>query len=287
MAVAVSDEALCRSCGEQGTDRFLGLQALWRCGSCGLAWRAAREDGPASDLYGVDFFSSGSYYSSYFARAPQWRHEARLRLRWLLGFETAGRLFEAGSGGGYFIEAAAAAGIEAVGLEPADDGARYAREVLAVDVRTGTFEETALPGAFDAVCAFHVLEHVEDPWTFLVKARDLLRPGGFLFLEVPNIDSRRALRDRARWYNLAPDHHLWHFSPTTLARLVERSGFVVVARDTVFPRHYFRARRLLTRSGLANAVSDWRCNPRPARSHPTDADHLRLVARRPPAVLAG
>lgn len=264
---------LCSS--ESVSAAFPGYERVVRCGACGVGWTVGGGEPPPT--YDEGFFG-GDYYTAYFARAGQWRHEARLRLRWLLGATRPSTLLEVGCGGGYFLEAARAAGIAVRGVEPAADGAEHARARLDLDVTTGRFEDVPLRGPFDAVCAFHVLEHVHDPAAFLAHARGLLAAGGLLALEVPNLDSARARRDRERWFNLVPDYHLWHFSPASLPRLVERAGFGAPQLDTAFPRHYLRLRRALSRSGLRALLADLRAAPTPHRTHPVAGDYLRLLA---------
>jgi 2-polyprenyl-3-methyl-5-hydroxy-6-metoxy-1,4-benzoquinol methylase len=255
---------------------YAEVPSLERCDSCGLVW--LRERASESQYEGA-FLTDSGYYAAYFARAGQWRHEARLRLEWLLQHARPSSLLEVGAAGGFFAEAARGAGIDVLGIEPSADGSRFARDELGVPVLTGTFEDVDLTGPFDAVCAFHVLEHVQDPQSFVARARDLLSTGGWLALEVPNIDSARAHRDGPGWFNLVPEYHRWHFSPQTLARLVEGAGLVVESVDTVFPRHYFRLRRIATMPGLRSIMADVRCNPTPRRTHPTAGDYLRLLAR--------
>ena len=257
------------------SDAFPGFDVVVRCGGCEVAWTAGAD--AASPTYDEGFFG-GDYYTGYFDRADQWRHEARLRLRWLLQAGRPLSLAEIGCGGGFFLEAARAHGIAVRGVEPAADGAEHARSSLGLDVTTGRFEDVDLRGPFDAVCAFHVLEHVDDPVTFLERSRGLLAANGVLGLEVPNLDSARARRDRDRWFNLVPDFHLWHFSPASLLRLVTSSGFRPLSVDTAFPRHYFRVRRLASRSALRALTADLRAAPIPARTHARAGDYLRLLA---------
>jgi SAM-dependent methyltransferase len=267
----------CPLCASTRTARAYSEHPLLeRCGACGLVWR---REPPVRGLYDESFFTESGYYAAYFERAAQWRHEARLRLAWALQFRRPARLLEVGSAGGFFLEAARRAGIDVLGIEPSEDGARFARDQLGVPVLTGSFEEVEIAESFDAVCAFHVLEHVHQPHDFLARARASLTPDGQLALEVPNIESARAHQDGAHWFNLVPDYHRWHFSPTTLARLVEGAGFAVESVDTVYPRHYFRLRRIFTVSGLRTILADVRCNPTPHRAHPTAGDYLRLLAR--------
>lgn len=73
------------------------------------------------------------------------------------------------------------------------------------------------------VCAFHVIEHIQDPLPFLTQARAALVEGGVLYLETPNI---LAIQQR----QLAESHTIL-YSPRTLAALVCRAGFRVLHLD--------------------------------------------------------
>jgi SAM-dependent methyltransferase len=264
-------------CGSSGTRlAFEGL-TLRQCDSCGLVWRPERDH--SALLYEGAFLGESGYYDSYFQRAAQWRHEARVRLNWLLAQTAPKSLLEVGCAGGFFLDTARATGIRTEGIEPSDDGSRFAREQLNLSVTTGTLEEVTPAGRFDTVCAFHVLEHVVDPWAFLDRTKDVLIPDGHLAIEVPNITSARARRDGPRWFNLAPEHHCWHFSPATITRLLRDAGFTVLRWDTIFPRAYFRIRHVFSRSDFSAFLADIRCTPLAFRAPPDAGDYLRVFAR--------
>ena len=82
---------------------------------------------------------------------------------------------------------------------------------------------------FDLIRLNHVLEHTQDPLNELKICRNLLAPGGILYLSVPNItgmsphlknlQSRLHLKSN-RWRHYAAMHHLFFFSPDTLRGLV-------------------------------------------------------------------
>jgi SAM-dependent methyltransferase len=133
----------------------------------------------------------------------------------------------------------------------------------------------------DAVCGFHVLEHTDDPREFLASAQAALVPGGWLALEVPNIDSHAARRQGGSWPSLLLEYHRWHFSPLTLLRLVESSGFLVRKCDTVFARYYARPLRQLCPSGLATLVADWRVAKSPRVAHSRWGENIRLLVQLP------
>ena len=63
-----------------------------------------------------------------------------------------------------------------------------------------------LQGGFDLVTMWDVLEHVTHPVEFLSMAACLLRPGGYVVLNVPRIDSPAARLLGRRWPVLLAEH---------------------------------------------------------------------------------
>jgi SAM-dependent methyltransferase len=81
-----------------------------------------------------------------------------------------------------------------------------------------------LASTFDVVTAVEMLEHTLDPVAVLREIRDLLKPGGVLFLTTGNSEPHGP--DLSRWsYTSVCDVHVGFFEPTTLARALERAGF--------------------------------------------------------------
>ncbi|MDB6034711.1 MAG: Methyltransferase type 12 [Verrucomicrobiales bacterium] len=88
------------------------------------------------------------------------------------------------------------------------------------------------PNGFDAICFWAVLEHLADPQRFLMKASELLKPGGYCFILVPNLKSLAIRLLGPRYRYVMPDH-LNYFDARTLAKLVLQSGtFEIVAAGT-------------------------------------------------------
>ncbi|HLC41733.1 MAG TPA: class I SAM-dependent methyltransferase, partial [Methylomirabilota bacterium] len=98
-----------------------------------------------------------------------------------------------------------------------------------LDVAQGDLMEAQFePASFDLIRMSHVLEHFRDPLASLKRAHDLLRPGGILFLETPNIrcwDFRLLGR---YWGALHFPRHITLFSERTIRRAAEQVGFRVV-----------------------------------------------------------
>lgn len=111
------------------------------------------------------------------------------------------------------------------GLEPTVGAAQQARRATHADIRCTTLEDAGLPtDHFALVILNQVLEHVPSPATTLAAIRSHLRPGGQLYLTVPNFGSTEARLFGPAWEGLQVPEHLHHFTEASLRRLVEDSG---------------------------------------------------------------
>lgn len=137
------------------------------------------------------------------------------------------RLAEVGSGTGHFLEAAAKRGIDVKGFDLSDHRTRATHANL--EVSAEPFEALG-SSAWDAVAAFHVLEHCPDPLKAVRSIIASLRPGGLGFVEVPGI-----IEKTPPIPSMIDPRHQWYFSETTLRRLIEHAGGEVVRLSRVGP----------------------------------------------------
>ena len=232
-------------------------------------------------LYGDAYFESYSG-GDYLAREERRRHESRVRLDLLATvLPPPARVLEVGAAAGFFLDEARRRGYAGEGIEPNAAMAAHARDGLSLDIRTGTLQEQELErGAFDAACAFHVLEHVADPLAALSGLRAALRAGGYVFIEVPNADSAAARRQGAAWAPLDLPHHLGHFGPSSLRALLARAGFEVARVDTI-PFAVYGASSRLGVLVLSSAEALRARAALPPGPHPHGHQLLRALARAP------
>jgi SAM-dependent methyltransferase len=119
-------------------------------------------------------------------------------------------------------------------VEPDSRAANFARSHYRLDVRASTLEDAGYdPGTFDAVVMLHVIEHLDDPAGTVEAIARVLRPRGFLVVETPVYDTLmyRVLGRRER--SLSCDGHIVFYTGRTLAALLERCGFEIVAQRRV------------------------------------------------------
>src|SRR3990167_3619825 len=83
----------------------------------------------------------------------------------------------------------------------------------------------------DVISFWHVLEHVEKPEEYLDAARNNLKKGGKIIIGVPNIDSFEFKFSKQYWFHLQPQFHLWHYSPSSLKKLLQKSKFKINTID--------------------------------------------------------
>ncbi len=112
------------------------------------------------------------------------------------------------------------------GVEPSEFAARYARDQLGLDVRTGDLFAVG-GGEFDAVVMGDVIEHLPDPGKALEHVASLLAPDGVLALALPDAGSRLARMLGRRWWSVIPTH-VQYFTRRSLRSLLEDRGFTVL-----------------------------------------------------------
>lgn len=113
-------------------------------------------------------------------------------------------------------------GCRGIGVEPGDAYRGYSQELGFVVHETLEDLEDNLFNMFDLVSLVHVLEHVPNPVTYLSTLRKKwLKSGGWLLVEVPNLYAHDC-------FEVA---HLVAYSPHTLAQMLQKAGFEIIATD--------------------------------------------------------
>lgn len=181
------------------------------CESCGHGYLW-----PAPEIDDIAAHYPSGYDSGRTLEDPTYRRRINRQLEFI--GPPSGRLLDWGAANGMFLDVADRAGWEAVGFEP------YQRISGSHPDVVRSLDE--LPSSlFDAVCAWHVIEHSIDPVADLLKARQFLAPGGFLFVSLPNFDSLWARGLKAE----DVPRHLQFFTQQSLERAANEAGFDVVA----------------------------------------------------------
>lgn len=227
---------LCEGTRFTPTFFFLGQKSV-RCDNCGLEF-VERKPPDSMDVL-VDWYNQDS---SIEFMEKEWHCDrvfndriARLRETFKeagRSFPGAGsRAFEIGCAEGHLLKYLQEQGARVEGIETGAKLVDYCRDRFGLSVDRSTVREwSPESGAYDFVLAYHVLEHLEKPSELFRKAYDALKPGGFLFIEVPTPDLPEC-RILDRWDELhgyGNLGHLHYFTPKTLPKYFEKYGFKLV-----------------------------------------------------------
>lgn len=138
-----------------------------------------------------------------------------------------GRLLDIGTAAGAFLAAARARGWDTEGCEPNKWVARWGSAHFGVTIREGSvFDQGYAEGTFDVVTLWDVIEHTLNPREMLEHCHRLLKPGGILVVNYPDIGSSIARALGRRWLFLT-SVHLYYFDRTTIERMLVTTGFRV------------------------------------------------------------
>lgn len=138
-----------------------------------------------------------------------------------------GKLLEIGSGTGAFASEMKSRGWAVIGLEPDERARQNALELYHLSLQPVEDLYSLLPGTYDAIVLWHVLEHVHDLHDYMKKFRELLTPDGVLIIAVPNYTSTDAKIYKECWAAYDVPRHLYHFSPGAMKKLVEKHGMFI------------------------------------------------------------
>jgi 2-polyprenyl-3-methyl-5-hydroxy-6-metoxy-1,4-benzoquinol methylase len=137
------------------------------------------------------------------------------------------RLLDVGCHIGVMVELAKQSGWDAWGVEPSTWAADQAR-ARGLHVITGTMAEAGLEdNYFDVVTMWDVIEHLTDPAAEIKQVQRVLKRDGIFAVHTIDIESWFARMLGKRWPWLM-EMHLYYFSPRTLGRMLEQTGFQVI-----------------------------------------------------------
>ncbi len=151
----------------------------------------------------------------------------RQKLKLVRQYVQKGSILDVGCGAGYFLDACRNAGFDVSGIEPDNSTRNTATEKFKLDIFSEDMLDHFEADFFDLISMWHVLEHVPDPDKRLHQLHRILKPGGMLFIAVPNRSSYDARHYGAYWAGYDVPRHLWHFSPHEITTIAEKSGFTM------------------------------------------------------------
>ncbi|MGD0962241.1 MAG: class I SAM-dependent methyltransferase [Methylomonas sp.] len=202
-------------------------------------FRRALSNGYRNWRYGTNY-SPATWLGVVFAYLTCARVSIDRAFRYLPKAKKEARVLDVGFGSGSFLRYAKDAGWMAAGVDT-DPQVIEAAKSWGCQVRQGGIEAFADEEAsFDLITMNHVIEHLHEPRKTLDQVFKLLKPGGKLWLETPNITSFSHEYYGRNWRGLEPPRHLIIFNAKALTQMLAECGFISIQfksqpfTDTIF-----------------------------------------------------
>lgn len=207
---------------------------IYICTNCKLVFTNLQPDqNELLEKYGSDYYSHWITPKQQLRRQKLWQNRVKVVKRVM----PSGKLLDVGCGEGLFLWCAKQSGYDVSGIEVSEFAVKYAEEKFGLSIYNTTLENSNFSdNSFDIITFWHTLEHLSHPEITLKKAYHLLKPGGHLFVAVPNIHDiigQKFYRLINGYYfqiytSDSKEPHLYHFSYITLKLLLEKNNFRVV-----------------------------------------------------------
>jgi 2-polyprenyl-3-methyl-5-hydroxy-6-metoxy-1,4-benzoquinol methylase len=155
--------------------------------------------------------------------------EAQRRLKTLSSIlQPSMSVLEVGSSTGFLLDAVAPQVASVTGVEP---GRLYGDYANSRGIKTHADLSALADTEFDLILVYYVVEHLQKPVEHLDAFRRMLRPGGTIAIEVPNVDDALV-----RFYQLDSfdefywqKAHYFYYSRQTLTDVLTRAGYVDIS----------------------------------------------------------
>jgi SAM-dependent methyltransferase len=134
-------------------------------------------------------------------------------------------ILDYGTGTGTFVGACLDKQWNALGVEPSNEARKAASEKVKSSIHQNLANITQRE--FDVITLWHVLEHIPNLRETLKDLVGKLKPGGYLFIAVPNKNSHDAKVFGDYWAGYDVPRHLWHFSQDNIKALATAEGLTL------------------------------------------------------------
>ncbi|OFY64933.1 MAG: hypothetical protein A3H98_04305 [Bacteroidetes bacterium RIFCSPLOWO2_02_FULL_36_8] len=162
------------------------------------------------------------------------RITVKSKIRLLNRYSPKGKLLDFGAGTGFFVKNAMVNHWSAVGIEPEEKARIIAKEKNGVTIFKPDEMDTLEKEKFQVITLWHVLEHVVNLHETIEKFHNLLKPGGWLFIAVPNHLSWDSKVYERYWAAWDVPRHLWHFNPIAMRLLMAKHNFYIINKHPLW-----------------------------------------------------
>ena len=205
---------------------------IQRCQDCGfglttpvLSEEKIKQYYP-STYHGDTVQTIEAFLSGELQRSRSWKGEKE-KVDLVQRFVDKGRILDVGCADGKFLWALDPEKWDRTGVGFAEHTVRLVNDKIPdlTLIEGDLFSDKLSENSFDVITFWHVLEHLPQPRAVLERTHKLLRPGGWLFISLPNFDSLQARLFQRHWYAFDDvPRHLYHFAPRPLELLLKENG---------------------------------------------------------------
>ncbi len=251
----MAESKSCPYCGEPQTAPAGPEGTLFRCRNCGLIGRMRAREGILR-YYEERYFEDHAQDQLSGERSGIYEHILNR-----LEPAGSGSLLDVGCGCGFFLKAAAKRGWRVTGIDPSEQSVRFARDLLGDAVHEKTLNAFAVQEPYDVITLINVLDHSLHPWKDLHRIMDLLKPGGIVFIRIPNGRLHFLLLQWLQWIGGKPlasrllVFHEYSMAPGFVRRLLAETGFKNITMSNAALTGPENPRGRLSISVLKKAVS--------------------------------
>lgn len=196
---------------------------LLKCKMCKLIYQTPRKRNEYLDNQYINNVSSrADYYESTFIFDKLTFRKRLLKVLKLININPEGKkILDIGCNIGSFLSAAKELGFSPTGIEPNPAAAQYCKE-RNYDIINSFFDPNVLTGKegfFDIIHMGDITEHVARPLELIKSVKTFTKPGGYMLISTPNIDS-----SIARMFQIKPNEHIFYFDKESLEYLILNAG---------------------------------------------------------------
>ena len=138
-----------------------------------------------------------------------------------------GNILDIGCGTGAFLNTMQKGGWKITGLEPDETARVKAKTLYGIEPQPSNNIFKLPDNSYDAITMWHVLEHVHELNEYVAQLKNMLTEKGKIFIAVPNYTSYDAQHYGQFWAAYDVPRHLYHFSPASMKKLVEKHGLTI------------------------------------------------------------
>jgi 2-polyprenyl-3-methyl-5-hydroxy-6-metoxy-1,4-benzoquinol methylase len=215
-------------------DHFLTNETfkIVKCSSCGFAFINPRPEKDQLQKYyeSIEYIShsgtSKGIINTVYKKVRRYTHKKKFKL--VSNYAKGNSILDIGCGSGELLSLFKENNWKTFGIEPNDNARNFAISEYGLNVNNEESISGISNKSIDVVTMWHVLEHVSELNERISEIKRTLKENGVLFVAVPNNISYDAEYYKEFWAAYDVPRHLYHFTPDTIKKLLEKYKFSII-----------------------------------------------------------